>query len=201
MTLVRQGHRWVMADAEQARSTGGMVALYLRDDLTDELAIPGGERPEDLHLTLVYLGEDVTTQPDPVGLSRALGQFADSFTTITARVFAHAVFNPDENPAGVYLLGDSDDLRQVHDEVFHAAQNEFPDFPEQHSPWIPHITASYGNPAKVGQFIGDVEFDRIGLAWAGQTQYFPLASSGTQVAASVADGYFDPYLSARVGYL
>ena len=179
--------RWVHADAEEARHNGGMIALYPRNDFTDVLAVPGGELPEDLHCTLVYLGNDVTDLPEPIDLHNILGQLADRYTIITARVFAHAVFNPDaydgHDPAAVYLLGNSHDLDGLHAEITIEAANSLTDFPEQHAPWIPHITASYGSPPEVGQYTGGVEFDRIGLAWGDQVQYYPLIGSNAQMVA------------------
>lgn len=185
--FTKRGNRWVFADAEEARHNGGMVALYPRSDVTDILAVPGGEAPEEMHCTLVYLGNDVTDEPAPIDLHNALGQLADRYTTIAARVFAHAVFNPDgymdRDPAGVYLLGDSHDLDDLHKEVNQYAGENLPDFPEQHAPWLPHITASYGNPPEIGQYTGGVLFDRIGLAWAGQVEFYPLIGSHAMTAA------------------
>jgi hypothetical protein len=186
--MVKRGARWVNADAEAARHNGGMVALYPRSDFTDVLAVPGGERPEDMHCTLVYLGDNVLELPPPIDLLNDVGQLADQYTTVVARVFAHAVFNPDgyndSDPAGVYLLGNSHDLNQLQREVLQAAEADFPDLPEQHSPWIPHVTASYGDPPEVGQYTGGVEFDRLGVAWGDDVQYFPLIGSAVHAAAN-----------------
>ena len=56
-----------VADAEQAKKTGGMVALLPRSSDVDALLVSGGEPPEDIHMTVVYLGEDVRGQ-DPTEL-------------------------------------------------------------------------------------------------------------------------------------
>lgn len=176
------------ADAEQAKSTGGMVALYPRSDFTDMLTVSGGEAPDDLHVTLVYAGEDVSGMPVD-SLANAVEQVAQHYTAITSRVFGHAIFNPDEDPCGVYLLGNSPELAQLHDEIEEVASGVV-DLPDQHSPWIPHITCSYGSPPTIGQFIGDVVFDRLGIAWAGQTEFFPLV--GSTVTASWGISTYSP---------
>ena len=172
------------ADAEQAKSTGGMLALYPTQDDALSLAIPGGEPPEDMHVTLVYFGEDVSDSPGAdQDIGRAIQGISDQFSVITARVFGHAVFNPDgaegREPCAVYLLGSSQDLDDLHKQLENAV-SEVWDCSEQHAPWIPHITAGYSaGPDSLG-FTGDVQFDRIGLNWMGNTTWFPLTEGEIQ---------------------
>lgn len=167
------------ADAEQAKSTGGMIALFPRVDDALQLQVPGGEPPQDMHVTLAYLGEDVTQEGDPGGLSRAIGQIADTYTALTARVIGHATFNPDggedggSDPCAVYIISDNDQLDQVHRDVLDAANVEF-NVPKQHAPWVPHCTAGYGIDANRLTYTGPIVFDRIGLRFAGQSMDFPL---------------------------
>lgn len=178
------------ADAEQEKHTGGMIALYPRSDFAQMLAVPGGEPIEELHVTLVFLGDNVGYQsPDP--LARACHQISDSYGEIAAEIFAHAVFNPDGNggkdPCGVYLVGHASDLTKIHEDAIQAAEQAFP-IPEQHDPWIPHLTAGYASQdgaAQVGEYTGQVIFDRLGLAFAGQTQFFPFHGAA-MVAASLS---------------
>ena len=183
------------ADAEQQKHSGGMVALYPRSDYAQMLAVPGGEPVDDLHLTLVFLGDDVGYQ-DPGPLAAATARVADSYDEITGRVFGHAVFNPDghegHDPCAVYLVGHSSDLAHIHTDAVEAAGNAFP-IPDQHEPWLPHITAGYseessihpnegGSPLAIGEYTGEVIFDRLGLAFAGDTQFFPFHSADMTAA-------------------
>lgn len=170
------------ADAEQAKSSGGMVALYPTNGAALQMMVPGGEPPQDMHVTLCYLGEDVSDLGDPGGLTRALGQIADSYTAIDARVMGHATFNPDNGPEGdmdpcaVYLISDSNQLAPLHQDVLAACSQEFAT-PTQHAPWIPHLTAGYGIDANQLSYTGPITFDRIGLKWAGNSHYYPLLGS------------------------
>lgn len=125
----------VEPDAKPAH-TGGMVALLPADPSL--LAVPGGDAPEELHMTLAYLGDDVTgwdgevvaavhqralaltdhaaegAPPGPVeevevGEYRGPGQMGP----VTLNVFAHALFNPNggpdgQDPATVYLFDGSE---------------------------------------------------------------------------------------------
>jgi 2'-5' RNA ligase len=176
------------ADAEEAKQSGGMIALFPRTDFAQMLAVPGGEPEDDLHLTLVFLGDDVSTL-DPANLGAIVGRVADSYTEITARIFGHAVLNPDgaegRDPCGVYLVGHSPELSQLHDDVREAAEMGA-QIPEQHDPWLPHITAGYasqmGESTQVREYTGEVIFDRLGLAVAGETQFYPF--HGASIAAA-----------------
>lgn len=167
------------ADAEQAKATGGMVALYPRQDYADALAVPGGEPVEDLHLTLAYLGENVTDLY--LGdLPAAIGRIADVLPgAVHARIFAHATFNPDggsdgtKDPCHVYLVGDSPDLVPLQQAVQEVCTSRFPSMPAQHTPWTPHVTAAYSIQRL--SYTGPIVFDRLTLEWADDTYDFPLA--------------------------
>ena len=180
-----QGHQ-LHADAEQEKHTGGMVALFPRSDYAEMLAVPGGEPIEDLHVTLAFLGEDVTST-SPRSLGAAIARVVDQYPgPIAAKIFGHAIFNPDGNegfdPCAVYLVGHSPDLPQIHKDILEAADQTFP-LPEQHEPWLPHITAGYGqvgNPPEIGEYTGEVIFDRVGLAFAGRTQFYPFGDADPQ---------------------
>lgn len=171
------------ADAEQAKSTGGMVALVPRADDAHKLAVPGGEPVEDLHVTLAYLGEDVSDQ-DPSHLGPAISHIASSFSVITARIMGHAQFNPDggedgtKDPCATYLVSDSEQLDDLHKAVLDACTQAV-NLPQQHKPWVAHLTAGYGVPPGSLKFTGAVLFDRLQFAFAGDDHYFPLLGSTT----------------------
>lgn len=177
MTARVAHYRWYKeADAEQAKSTGGMLAAYPRDDFAAQLAVPGGEPLEDLHLTLFYFGEDVTEMPGQAEIVQAASGIADQFGGgVTARVFGHAILNPTgAEPCAVYLVGNSDDLADLHHQLEQVVTPYVSQ--DQHRPWLPHITAGYGlDPSALG-FSGDIVLDRIALQWAGQE--YPLSLGG-----------------------
>lgn len=164
----------VLVDA--IKSAGGMICLYPRQSDVDQLVVPGGEPPEDIHLTLVFLGDDVGDMPT-ADLAPALGQLADQFSTINARVFGHGLFNPDgheeRQPCAVYLVGDSIELADIQRQAVNLAERLF-NPPEQHVPFTAHITAIYGGDPGILAFTGQVIFDRLGLALTGNTTFFPL---------------------------
>lgn len=165
------------ADAEQAKSTGGMLALFPRQDDAMLLAVPGGEPPEDLHVTLLYFGQDVTNMPPPS--STVLGPIAERYPHIVAEAFAHAQFNPhggmggDKEPCAVYLIGNSLPMAELHVDLVLALDRDY-DMSTQHAPWSPHLTAGYQMDVKALSYTGPVHFDRLGLRWAGESVDYPL---------------------------
>lgn len=166
------------ADAEQAKSSGGMVALLPSEESLDKLWFEGTtESRDDIHLTLGYLGEDVSHLYSPVAAQDIVDNVGSWYGKIAARVFAHATFNPDgfkgRETCAVYLIGDNAALPSVYDEV-QQGLNAMYEIPDQHTPWIPHITAGYGMTAADLSFVGEVVFDRIVLTWMGESHVVSL---------------------------
>jgi hypothetical protein len=158
--------------------TGGMIALVPADP--DALAVDGGEAVDELHLTLAYLGDDVTGWPaarrDALIETMRVHAHRDP---VTARVMAHAQFNPDGGPDGdrdpcaVYLVGDSDQLAPLRAAVL-SEVGEDEDFPAQHEPFVAHVTAGYGLDPTALTFTGPVVFDRLRVALGGDVHDIPL---------------------------
>jgi hypothetical protein len=165
-----------LADAEQARATGGLVALYPRVVDAQTLAVFSGELQEDLHLSLVEYGDDVRGLDDG-DLRRRLADLTAANThPIEAQVFGHGIFNPNEgasDAAVVYLVGDSPDLAPLRRRVLEFSK-PLVGQSASHEPWMPHITAAYGPSDTILTYTGPVVFDRIGLSWAGHITFFPL---------------------------
>lgn len=168
--------------------TGGMIALVPAN--ADELLVDGGLPAEELHLTLAYLGDDVTGWPAArrASLIEAMRVHAER-EPITARVMAHAQFNPDGGPDGdrdpcaVYLLGDSTGLAPLRSAVM-TEVGEDEDLPEQHEPPIFHITAGYGVEPSALTFTGPVVFDRLRVALGMEVTDFDL--TGEQETPALA---------------
>lgn len=170
-----------LADTAQPRPMGGIIALYPRAGDAQTLAIPGGQPPADLHVTLVYFGGDLTG-PAEAELVRKLAGFsiADAYP-VSADVFGHAVFNPspdESDTAVVYVVGDSPQLVPLRQQAL-SLSKPLVQLPAQPDPWVPHITAVYGPSDTVLTYTGSVVFDRIGLSVGDRTTYFPLGPPTT----------------------
>jgi hypothetical protein len=171
-------------------NTGGMVALVPSEDSAKLLTLPtpGGEPLDELHLTLTYLGDDVTTMSDADkrAVVAAAEKAAETIPPVSARVFAHATFNPDghedRKPCAVYLVGGTDELDNLRREFDRFASEE------QHQPYIPHVTAGYGLTAADLSFTGPVTFDAIRVALGDANIIIPLTGGEEE---SSADGEGD----------
>ncbi|NUT90878.1 MAG: hypothetical protein HOY78_02495 [Saccharothrix sp.] len=175
--------------------TGGMIALVPVESRA--LAITDGEPADELHLTLVYLGDDVTGwRPEQHEAVLEFGaDLARLWEPIEARVFAHAKFNPDGGPDGdmepclVYLVGDTPAFGEMRDWSVDRLRERLGDvvFPAQHTPFVPHITAAYGRDLPYGLFTtGPVTFDRLRVALGDDVRDYPLGG-GTDMQVDGAD--------------
>jgi len=162
------------ADVEQSKQTGGMVALYPRRADAELLVVDGGESLDELHCTVIFLGEDVRDQ-DPTELISHLDEVSSNYTTIEATITSRTEFNhAGETPAAVYLVGGSDDLTPMFREMKSFIEGRYPDSDEQFDPWVPHITIGYGMDIHKLDYSGPVEFDRLCLRWPGHDQDWTL---------------------------
>lgn len=154
--------------------TGGMIALIPRADDAEALAVPRGDKPEEMHLTLVYLGSDVSTMDNRQrnAIAAAAANVAVMLPPVETRVFGHATFNPDGNggrePCATYLIGDSTVLGPLRAELAQFGGDD------QHEPFVPHVTAGYGVNQNKLSFTGSVIFDRLRVALADDHYDFPL---------------------------
>ncbi len=169
-----------------AEQTGAMVALVPTETDAARLVVDGGEPPAELHLTLFYLGEaadyDEQAQAAIVDRLRSLVEDVlrpDYDLPIMADVYAVDVFNPGADGSCVVLGVTGGDLEAVWDlaadalDEIEAEPSGFT-LPEQHQPWVPHITVVYTvDPTAVVQELlartGPVTFDRLRIAFAGDT--------------------------------
>lgn len=187
--------------------TSGMIALIPADP--DALTVDGGDPAEQLHLTLAYLGK-VTEWPEKyvqavhrvaarvTGIAAANPDDEDMVPVsvlrpLTANVFSHALFNPNgdkgHDPATVYLFdGDADrsEIEFLAADIQTQLANALgtTDFPQQHKPFVPHVTAGYGVPVDALNFTGPVKFDRLRVALGDDiTDYLLLEPADAVVAA------------------
>lgn len=194
---------------------GGMIALVPAN--AEDLTVDGGDPAEEMHLTLAYLGDDVSGWTDAQreavhNLARAA---AETREPMEARVFAHARFNPDGGPDGdrdpcaVYLIGDGASLADEREVMIERLRENLGEasMPEQHSPFVPHVTAGYGVEVNSLSYTGPVTFDRVRVALGGDVTDYPMGGGEAMVAAALPvlpsaaftmpepDAYTAPYLT------
>lgn len=165
--------------ASQEARTGAMIALIPEAAAAERLAVPGFEDPDQLHVTLLYLGKAADwAQPERDEVLSLMRLIADRNGQIRANVWARANFNP-ESPesCAVYLVGGqmiADACRAVRS--LSSLADWSGKVPVQHEPWVPHVTIGYDLelPRLSGADGGTVAFDRLRVAFAGEQADFPL---------------------------
>jgi hypothetical protein len=145
---------------------------------------------------------------DPSGVTSMSGSQAQQ-GPLEANLFAHAVFNANgdngHDPATVYLLdgkGDREAIEWLRNDIVSQVRNAIGDvnFPEQHQPFLPHVTAGYKLDPSQLTYTGPVTFDRIRVAIADDVTDYPLGGGDAVLVASAADlphvsVFADPKLS------
>lgn len=160
-------------------STSGMIAL-LPTVANAERLYAGeddfGELADDLHATVIYLG-DITGMDE-----RTFSTIVDELVSIAdeepgpvvAEGFNVALFNPhsDERDTCV-TLGLSGSMlhrlcKKIRERIIDKIAGESFPIPEQHEPFIPHVTLAYTDDystvERLADRTGDITFDRIRLA-------------------------------------
>lgn len=168
--------------------TGAMIALVPTEEDARRIAVDGGEDVEQLHLTICYLGEAALIPPEVrEQLVDCVSECAARLPTIAGTAFSVAVFNPVVAAAlgakePCVVLGVSGSLlERAHDMIAEDAYDTLDlagvAYPTPHSPWIPHVTLVYTDDADVAAFAektGPLSFDRVRLAFGGETYDVPL---------------------------
>lgn len=163
------------AAADTAQPTGVAVMAALAADDAARLAVAGGEAPDQMHVTLGYLGQPATsyTPEQRQSLIDALTLTAATVLPFTADAFATAHFNPEDEerePCAVVLV-QSDDLAAAHDAICGAIEQAGLDLSTTFPIWVPHVTVAYNaDPSVIPEGVvgGPLAFDRIDIGWAGE---------------------------------
>jgi 2'-5' RNA ligase len=182
--------------------SGAMIALMPTEADAKRLRIGGGEKAEQLHLTLYFLGEGSDwSEEERTGLVNALiDRVAENPTdVIEARAFGVSHWNGDgDNPCWVLNVtktpqedppefADIEGVRTIAADAL--LQTElFKKMPEQYSPWVPHVCLAYTDDlsltAELQKRLGTITFDRIRVAFAGDYTDILLNEDSLTAAAN-----------------
>ena len=168
----RQGLLEAAFTEAAAKHTGAMIALYPPKHLADKLAVPGGEKPDDMHVTLAFLGKaDQLKSPEMVkAVARSL---AERHPPISGAMSGHGVFTQGADAPVTYASADLPALpgfRQKLVRLLHATGHT----PSGEHGFTPHMTLAYGTP-KVSVPATPVTFDTLSAVIAGERHDYPFA--------------------------
>lgn len=179
--------------ASNIEHTDAMIALLPTIPDQERLAVPGGEDEEELHLTLFYLGDAAKITPEVRDrIVVMMSSLAKKTPIIDGDGFAISTFNPEkpDKETCVTLGVSGPELARVHKHVVADLADgiDMVQWPDQHVPWIPHITLAYSNdsslPTQLTDRTGPIRFDVLRVAFAGQVTDFPLYD-GTRTTEEV----------------
>lgn len=185
---------------DEVPPTGAMIALVPDPDSISRLVVEGGIVPDDLHMTLVYLGDAEALDESARAAVLAAVEGHQRTGPVEARAFGASIFNPDgEEPASVLVL-EASDAHRIRADL--AAQIEHL-IPEDAHDFIAHTTLGYlADPGQATAAleeaisrVGDVRYDRLRVAFASEVTDFPLDTEDLSLVASAfpmepPDGWF-----------
>jgi 2'-5' RNA ligase len=178
----------VNLNADGTEHTGAMIALLPVGDRLDDLSVGDGEPPEQLHLTLVYLGDAVDfDEQERQDIRDGIAELAGRQPVIEAEAFGVSVFNPlGDEPCLVLVMG-GEPLGDVQASAAAVLDEAEVAYAEPRLPWIPHVTLAYwddplpGDSIEIGEVaqgrMGPLRFDRLRVAFGGEVTDYDLNES------------------------
>lgn len=186
---------FLTAAAADAEHTGAMIALVpVMDDVVElQRAIdPKVAEPlEQLHCTVLFLGlaADLDEEEQQAILDM-MEELAMVQPVVLGNIFGFNVWNPDGPEPCVVAAISGADLEDACMSICGVMDEAAIDYPDQHMPWVPHITLAYTpDPVavltdEVLGMTGPIAFDRIRVAFAGVNHDFPLMGEALAAAAT-----------------
>ena len=167
--------------------TGIMVALYVPGDIASSLAVnaadlpPGSTAvpPDELHLTLGYLGKTTDTKINQLMLLEQVSSFARHMAIVQGEIGGIGRFNNQEDgdANALYASFDCGYLPQFRQELFWRLA-EAGAAPKTDHGFTPHITLAYIPASAATPNIlperQPVAFSFITVAWGDEITHFPL---------------------------
>lgn len=173
--------------AQEADYPTAMFALMLDPEVAQQLAIPGCEKPEDLHITLAIVLEDQFLQ----GLDRvqqALRLYANLQSPLQGRIAGLGRFDREGKPSAVIALPDIPDLPAFRQGLLDVLSECGIVVNKEHG-YTPHITLAYidASASMPVESVPELElfFDSFSVCFCGGMQIvFPLQGPVSQAIES-----------------
>lgn len=159
-------------------SDGVMVALPVAGDVAQQLAVPDGLSPDEMHVTLAYLGNQDDVPVDAAQLAELVAEWASGMQPFQGEVSGPATFEGTDNadnPVQVALV-DSPDLPQIRQSLVDHLESNGVSTNNGHG-FTPHITRQYGGQ-DLGNGIGGtpLSFDSVSVHHGPDRTDIPLGA-------------------------
>lgn len=156
--------------------TGIMVALYPSAEVQGLLAQPGGEPPEELHITLCYFG-DAANYPYAKTLARVVSEWAAQQTALQGEVQGCGVWG-DPGEFVLWASVDIDGLAEARTNLYQRLKLHGVIGKQEHD-FSAHMTLAYTEEKPVLPDLPHVPlyFDRVCLVVGGNKTWFNFSKS------------------------
>lgn len=154
---------------------GVMIAVKVPDEVAKQLAVKGGNKPDDMHCTLVYLGRLSKVEAVLPAVRQALAEMTPNYPSMTGVINGLGRFGASESSDGkevIYATLDCPGLVQLRTDLVSAIEAAGAEVAKDHD-FTPHITLSYVEP---GQELDvplpdyEIEVSYISLVVGGATE-------------------------------
>lgn len=180
--------------------TGAMIALIPSAADAQRLCLEGGEEMGQLHMTLAYLGDAAQwEQAERMEMGARIARAVGHMSPVRSEGFALSYFNPHNEAVDTALVygASGEGLGYIRGRILAEMYEEYPDrIPEQHSPWVPHVTAAYTDDLDAHRGLvdrlGPITFDTVRLAFAGDHYDIPLRETVDLNALVASMGNYSP---------
>jgi len=172
--------------------TGAMIAFAPSVEDAMRLAIDGGDPVDELHCTVLYLGDAVDFDDEQqAAIIGAMKEVGAAMVPIVATVFGFAILNPDGPETCLVANVGGGDLDEGFEIIDGIIDETGINIAEQHEPRLAHITLGYDDDPR--RWLTDELYTRQGpillstlrVAFAGVVTDIPLGQTLT-AAAEVA---------------
>lgn len=184
-----------LAAAAAGEHTGIMVALVPSAEDAQRLALETGETVDDLHVTLFYFGDASAMPLDRRrNLTYTIAAEVARFGPLVGKAFGFGVFNPTTDKPALVLNVGGDAIASFRREL------DWQLWPsDQYQPWVAHLTLAYLtptsealSPAGLGELaarMGSITFDRVRVAFAGESVDIPFSDPYVRAAENARAVY------------
>ncbi len=176
---------------------GSMIALYPPRDLAEQLAVPGGLPPQEIHCTIAYTGPAVDIDRDT--LRKVAASLADR-PPIQANISGHGRFTGGDLDVIVALV-DGPGIEELRRDALDALAASGVDVPREHG-YTAHMTLQYISPDAVSPIeripCRPVLFGAVNAVHADDRLGYTLAAESARAMASEArEAFADGWASIR----
>jgi len=152
--LIQEGRQLL----EAYKGAGVMIAFFLTPSLQKKVAVPGGEPPDELHLTVIYLGSaNDVGEEKLLEVSKVCKRYAKRTPPMRAMLSGSGRFSAGKTSGGkdvLYVSVDAPDLPEFRQKLVQALTRAGVTVPKDHG-YTPHVTQAYvdaGAYSSLGRF-------------------------------------------------